>query len=156
MGYTKVDISSLMHNHTILFPKKVAATALRQANNGLGQAVQLLQEQPDLIQVGCIGIFCTGRQYLLKSRPDNLKILRRELQVSFSLPSLKFNTFFSRSWLPRRGQVEVMKMTICRLDLLFGSFGSFYPAPHFSFCFIYLSKSHCDDGFRLGELGFCR
>ena len=94
MGYTKVDISSLMHNRTIFPQKKVAATALRQANNGLGQAVQLLQEQPDLIQVGCIGIFFTGRQYLLKSRPDNLKILRRELQVSFSLPSLKFNTFF--------------------------------------------------------------
>ena len=33
------------------FPQKVAATALRQANNSLGQAVQLLQEQPDLIQV---------------------------------------------------------------------------------------------------------
>ena len=27
------------------------ATALRQANNSIGQAVQLLQEQPDLIQV---------------------------------------------------------------------------------------------------------
>merc|ERR1719242_2808184 len=33
------------------YTEKVAATALRQANNSIGQAVQLLQEQPDLIQL---------------------------------------------------------------------------------------------------------
>ena len=52
-AYTKVVVSSLILKLIILsILKKVAATALRQANNSLGQAVQLLQEQPDLIQVG--------------------------------------------------------------------------------------------------------
>merc|ERR1719315_788069 len=33
------------------FTSKVASTALKQANNSLNMAVQLLQEEPDLIQL---------------------------------------------------------------------------------------------------------
>jgi len=46
-----VNIGYLETLERMGFPTKVATAALKQANNGLNQAVELLQEQPDLIQL---------------------------------------------------------------------------------------------------------
>jgi len=80
------------------YTKKVAATALRQANNSLGQAVQLLQEQPDLIQLAAEERMGSGGD-----EDDDMQVNDEDLA---SLLSLGYNEEMARRALRNEGNVE--------------------------------------------------
>jgi len=80
------------------YTKKVAATALRQANNSLGQAVQLLQEQPDLIQLAAEERRTSG-----VDEDDNMQVSDEDLA---SLLSLGYTEEMARRALRNEGNVE--------------------------------------------------
>jgi len=80
------------------YTKKVAATALRQANNSLGQAVQLLQEQPDLIQLAA-----EERRTGGGDEDDNMQVSDEDLA---SLLSLGYTEEMARRALRNEGNVE--------------------------------------------------
>merc|ERR1719400_606834 len=80
------------------YTKKVAATALRQANNSLGQAVQLLQEQPDLIQLAA-----EERRTSEVDEDDNMQVSDEDLA---SLLSLGYTEEMARRALRNEGNVE--------------------------------------------------
>merc|ERR1711872_1034572 len=77
--------------------EKVAATALRQANNSIGQAVQLLQEQPDLIQLAAEERSGDG------GGEDEMQVNDEDLA---SLLSLGYDEKMARRALRNEGNVE--------------------------------------------------
>merc|ERR1712083_676123 len=99
MGYTEVVplIDTGMLSKWKL-SKKVAATALRQANNSIGQAVQLLQEQPDLIQLAAEERSSEGGD-----DGDDMQVDDEDLA---SLLSLGYNEEMARRALRNEGNVE--------------------------------------------------
>jgi len=79
------------------YTEKVAATALRQANNSIGQAVQLLQEQPDLIQLAAEERSGEG------GGEDEMQVNDEDLA---SLLSLGYDEKMARRALRNEGNVE--------------------------------------------------